>query len=271
MPCTLSHPAAVLPLRRFCPRFLDFPALIAGSMTPDAGYFVHRFDLASFAHTFPGSFVVCLPTGLLILLLFYLVRRPICFLLPMPDRAVLFPLCAKFPSLDMRYVVVLTLSLLLGAWSHSLWDSFTHETGWFVQRLWWLRQPLFSIGSTPLFAYYLLQQFSTVAGAAVLFIAYLQWRRRHGPVPAANFVSEQWRYFLLATLILVPIAIAIPAAIFSARFVHGFLAFRVFLFNAAIYSIRMAVPLVVLAAIAIDIWQRRSLTSKPRCSPDPGL
>ena len=29
MPFTLAHPAAVLPLKRFCPRYLSFPALIA--------------------------------------------------------------------------------------------------------------------------------------------------------------------------------------------------------------------------------------------------
>jgi hypothetical protein len=61
MPWTLSHPAAVLPLRRLTPQPLDFPALVIGSMTPDIGYYINRFDLANFAHTLPGSVFACLP------------------------------------------------------------------------------------------------------------------------------------------------------------------------------------------------------------------
>ena len=63
MPWTLSHPAIVLPLRRFSPQPLDFAALVIGSMTPDIGYYIDRFDLSAFAHTLPGSFLACLPPG----------------------------------------------------------------------------------------------------------------------------------------------------------------------------------------------------------------
>jgi hypothetical protein len=34
---TIAHPAAVLPLRRLCPRFLSCPALIVDSVAPDIG------------------------------------------------------------------------------------------------------------------------------------------------------------------------------------------------------------------------------------------
>jgi hypothetical protein len=37
MPWTFAHAAAVLPLRRCCPRRLHFPALVIGSLTPDFG------------------------------------------------------------------------------------------------------------------------------------------------------------------------------------------------------------------------------------------
>ena len=39
MPFTLSHPAAVLPLRTRAPA-LPFTALVIGSMTPDAEYYL---------------------------------------------------------------------------------------------------------------------------------------------------------------------------------------------------------------------------------------
>ena len=132
MPCTLSHPAAVLTLQRFCPHCLAFPALVIGSMTPDFGYYIHRFGMASFAHTIPGSFAVCLPSGAFLLLIFYLLRKPVCFILPMPHGEALLQLCSTVPRLGLRSFAIIPFSLLLGAWSHILWDSFTHQTDWFV-------------------------------------------------------------------------------------------------------------------------------------------
>ena len=72
MPWTLSHPAIVLPLRRFSPRPFDFAALVIGSMTPDIGFYIDRFDLSTFAHTLPGSFRLSSHRGspALLLLLF---------------------------------------------------------------------------------------------------------------------------------------------------------------------------------------------------------
>jgi Domain of unknown function (DUF4184) len=141
MPWTLSHPAAVLPFRRFSPKPVDFAALTIGSMTPDIGYYIDRFDFATFAHTLPGSFLACLPTGMIMLILYYLFCRPVCYALPSPHRQALLPLCPNLPQGLRRWGIVL-LSLLLGAWTHNFWDSFTHEHGWFVDRFPALQQPV---------------------------------------------------------------------------------------------------------------------------------
>src|SRR6267142_809972 len=95
MPCTFSHPLAVVPLRRLCPERLNFTALIIGSMSPDFGYYIGQFPVANFAHTALGTLAVCLPMGLLALGLFYLIRRPLCFVLPQPHRAALMPLASR--------------------------------------------------------------------------------------------------------------------------------------------------------------------------------
>ena len=51
MPFTLSHPAAVIPLRRWG----IFSALIIGSIMPDSVYFLPFMDEHDrFAHTLPG-------------------------------------------------------------------------------------------------------------------------------------------------------------------------------------------------------------------------
>ena len=56
MPWTLSHPAIVLPLRRFSPRPFDFAALVIGSMTPDIGFYIDRFDLSDIRAYLAGQF-----------------------------------------------------------------------------------------------------------------------------------------------------------------------------------------------------------------------
>src|ERR1044072_7764328 len=95
MPWTFAHPAAVIPLRRLCPAPLNFAALAIGALTPDFGYYVGLFRLANEAHTLPGSVLVCIPTGLVLLVCFYLVRRPVWNVLPQPHRTLLEPLVSK--------------------------------------------------------------------------------------------------------------------------------------------------------------------------------
>jgi hypothetical protein len=58
MPYPLAHPAAVLPLRRLCPRRLSFPALVVGSLCPDVGY---PLGVSRFSHSFSQEllFFVC--------------------------------------------------------------------------------------------------------------------------------------------------------------------------------------------------------------------
>src|SRR5689334_105290 len=118
MPWTVSHPAAVLPFRRFAKRPLTFAALVIGSMTPDFGYYIDRFDLSDFAHTLPGTFLACVPTGLVLLLGLCLFCRPICYVLPSPHRQALEPLCPAFPR-EVRHWSLILLALLFGAWTHT--------------------------------------------------------------------------------------------------------------------------------------------------------
>jgi hypothetical protein len=57
MPFPVAHLAAVLPLRRYCPRYLSFPALVVGSLSPDLGYLFGHLHTDWFSHRFwAGSF-----------------------------------------------------------------------------------------------------------------------------------------------------------------------------------------------------------------------
>ena len=260
MPCTFSHPLAVVPLRRFCPNWLNFAALIIGSMSPDFAYYVRQFPVARFAHTILGTFAVCLPTGLLALGIFYLLRQPLCFVLPQPHRAALAPLAAARLAVSVRSILVASVSILLGAWSHTVWDSFTHDGAWSVRHLGFLRAPLIHIGETVLPTSYVLQQASTFGGGAVLPLMYFLWLRRQPATPPATdrLSTDGWRYLLLAALVVIAVSVGAPAALRMASLFDGYTAFRVFVFRTGVYSAAVFIPLLALSSFVLYAVHRRS-------------
>lgn len=258
MPWTVSHPALVLPLRRFSPQPLDFAALVIGSMTPDLGYYVNNFSLSTFAHTVPGLFIACWPTGIVFMLLFYLFCKPVCYALPMPHRQVLLPLCPGFPA-SARHWAIILLSLLLGAWSHLFWDAFTHEQGWFVERITFLRQHVVQLNTINVQIYLVLQEVSTVVGFVILAVTYWMWLRRQPEMRPDNFQSETRRYlfWLLIAAGSFIFGYFAAAAYANAVSAHGFLLFRMILFRTAVYATQIAVPLSLIAATVIYTQRQR--------------
>jgi len=252
MPWTLSHPAAVLPLRRLGPLSLDFPALVVGSMTPDIGYYIGCFPLADVAHTLRGSFVACVPTGIVMLVIIYIFSRPVCYALPQPHRQLLQPLCPKFPKTPVAWSITL-LSVLLGAWTHNFWDAFTHRNGWFAERIPWLQQPIMAIGSTTIYRALVFQHLSTLAGLAIMLVVYARWLRRHRSTGIAGAETDAWRYFFWFVILVLALVISLPAAVHyaTAASFHGFLFFDSFIFRAAIYTPRVAVPLALVGTAMI--------------------
>jgi hypothetical protein len=135
MPWTIAHAAAVLPLRKHCPTRLSFAGLVAGSFAPDMGYYVEQFALADKAHTVSGAAFICVPIGLVLLLLAQLLYRPVGFLLPQPHRGVLLTLRAPLQPWSLRTIGMAMVSVFIGALTHVCWDGFTHVHGYFVSRL----------------------------------------------------------------------------------------------------------------------------------------
>ena len=171
MPFPLAHPAAVLPLRRQCPRRFNFPALVLGSLSPDIGYCFGHLHVARFSHHFlAGGFGFCLPVGLLLVLLFYRLRGPVVQRLPARYRRIFEPLCLR-PAGSFWVIVI---SLLVGAWTHILWDSLTHADGWLVEHL-PILQTSVGPGNGAFLVCDLLYSISTFAGVAWLAWVYLNW------------------------------------------------------------------------------------------------
>jgi hypothetical protein len=204
MPWTFAHPAAVLPFRRL--KYLSFGALIIGSIAPDIGYYFGRFDLAASAHNLRGLATMCLPTGLALIALVRILHRPVANLLPGPHRSALLSL-PQMPRLTSPTKLWrVSLSVMIGAAAHVVWDSFTHGTGYLVATLALLRVPVFVLGtrSVPLFD--LLQHARTALGVGVLVVAYVRWMRSVAPdSPAPGLHSDRWRYGLLSALAVISV------------------------------------------------------------------
>jgi hypothetical protein len=201
MPFPLAHPAAVLPLRRFCPRLLSFPALVIGSLCPDGGYCFGKFGELS--HTVRGSFEFCLPLGFIMLAVLYALRFRVVSLLAPHYRQAFLPLCER-PAAP---VLVLLVSLFLGIWTHLLWDSLTHTTGWLVQWFPVLQSSVTVFGGHNARICHLLWYACSFIGIVFVFMAFDQWRRASSSL-AGITGSPSLRNAMLMGILLLPLELA---------------------------------------------------------------
>jgi len=207
MPFTFAHPAAILPLRRS--RFLQTVPLIIGSLVPDVPYFFPTRFGREFpdTHTLYGSFSICLPMGVALLVLTLILREPLTVLLGARARWICLRSIERFNARPLHWPIAL-LSIVIGSWTHIAWDSVTHQTGWTASRVAALSAPISVFGWDTATAH-LLQYVSSVFGLVVLA---LWFRSLLGRVPAA-VVQDQARpgarWLVLATISCTSIAIGV--------------------------------------------------------------
>lgn len=219
LPFTLAHPAAVLPLRR---TWLVFSALVIGSVMPDVPYFFTLADNIRWGHSLGGVFLFCLPAGLVLLWLFHaVIKRPLVALAPESIRVRIAADDLEFPFGPWSRFLLIVGSLLIGIFTHILWDGFTHEHGYFVKH--WVRlstrvpSPLHR-GTTPLWR--LAQHGCSVLGILVLAMVVLWWWWRKpvlGNPVAADYSSAQ-RHGIIAAGIILACALGIAGGwVFEGR------------------------------------------------------
>jgi hypothetical protein len=184
MPFTLAHPAAVLPLRGIAG--LRTAPLIIGAMIPDVPYYVpgaagHVLNRFPETHSFVGSYTTCLVLGYAVFVAVFLLRRPLTALLSARARGLCLGALAPFSRRPLEWLLA-PLAILLGIWTHLMWDSFTHSDGWTVHRVSALSAPVV-IGPYAGTVYHVLQYLSSVFGMTVMVIWY--WRLPAARVPAA--------------------------------------------------------------------------------------
>lgn len=254
MPWTFAHPAAVLPFRKLCPRHLSFAGLVTGSMMPDVGYYVGHLSLGGRTHSLAGIVEICVPAGLVVLLLVRALHQPVARMLPAPHRQALLALAPAPSLLAPRALGISAASVLLGALTHVAWDAFTHASGYVVTRVAALQPPLFSFDGRVFHVYNVLQHASTVAGITLLAAWYVRFLRT--PVADGTRHRETARRALIAALLLVAAVCAFPFAYEDATH-HGATVANAFLLGVHTLVYATTAFAVLLASTALALEYRR--------------
>jgi len=202
MPFPLAHPAAVLPLKRWT-KSLNFPALVIGSLVPDAAYLLRNEDISGLSHQVLGSLEFGLPVGILMLAAFYVLRRPAVGLIPNPRRQLFLSLCDR----PIGPLWLAAASLMIGIGTHVFWDSFTHDDGWIAVHLSILQAPLFNFAGRTARVCRVLWYASTFVGVGWLYMAFEDWRCSHEPGVGRVRSRSLIRYAVLLAIFVVPVSL----------------------------------------------------------------
>jgi hypothetical protein len=198
VPFTLAHPAAILPLRHV--RYLRTAPLIIGAIAPDLPYYgPMRYTgyLLRETHRLRGSWSIDLPLGFALLVLVFVLRRPLTVLLPARSRGLCLRALAPYARHGLEWLLA-PLAILIGVWTHLLWDSLTHSDGWMVRRIEVLSRVV-TIGPYTGELCHVLQYLSSVVGLVIMAVWY--WRLRSplaAPADAAAVYSSAGPVLLLA-------------------------------------------------------------------------
>ncbi|KEH95512.1 membrane protein [Clostridium botulinum C/D str. BKT12695] len=173
MPFTFAHPAVVIPCKKKFPKYLNLSALVIGSMAPDFEYFLRFMPKGTIGHTLLGSIWFDIPLVIILYLLWeYIIKRPFILSMPQPiDKNLYHITHRKSKNSTIKKRIIFIYSALIGIYSHILWDSFTHKTGFFVMKLSLLSNKIGILNyKVPIYKF--LQHGSTIIGI-IYIIVYL--------------------------------------------------------------------------------------------------
>jgi len=204
MPFTFAHPAIVLPLAYLPKKWISLTGLIIGSMIPDFEYFIRMRISCEYSHTLSGVFWFDLPLAILVAFIFHnIVRNSLYNNLP-HFLQVRFNIYKEFnwnKYFKQNWLVVI-ISVLIGIFSHLLWDSFTHETGYFAEKFQSLSKDvsIFSL-SVPVFK--ILQHGSTLTGGLILLFVIIGLPK--GEIKPQKINPYYWITFILIIILVLGI------------------------------------------------------------------
>jgi hypothetical protein len=192
MPLAPAHPAAVLPLQGLG---LPLSALVVGAVAPDLPVYLPVG--VSYATTHSGAGILAdVVIGMVLLWLWVvLVRDAVVDLTPyLRDRL------DPHARLDRRAWLLAPVAVAVGAGTHVLWDSATHDWGFLVEEFAFLRE---QAGPVPVYRW--LQHVSTVVGTIVVATYGMFWLRKRPVEPRTAAVARSglWLVSVPAALLVV--------------------------------------------------------------------
>ncbi|QTD40382.1 DUF4184 family protein [Sporosarcina sp. Te-1] len=171
MPLTFAHPAVVLPFSRRS-KYVNFLALVLGSMSPDFEYFLRGRPYGEVGHTFWGFIAFNLPIVLIVYMIYKAcIHESLFSHLP---SVLQDTYSQKNSSARSLQVFVFLYSALFGMLTHVVWDSFTHASGFMVRHFSVLTYKV-SIFNFPIPVFKFLQHGGTIAGILAI-IGYMYFR-----------------------------------------------------------------------------------------------
>ena len=209
MPFTFSHPAIVLPLTYLPRQWFSLTGLIIGSLTPDFEYFMRMQIKSNYSHTIDGLFWFDIPMGIVLAFIFHnIVRDSLFENLPtfLKSRFLSFKQFDWNDYFKRNWFVVI-ISILIGAASHIFWDSFTHDHGYFVEKLSFLTNSVELFGQqVPVLK--ISQHTSTLIGGLIIALAVYR-------LPISKIKSEKinWKYWM--------VVVGLTLTIISVRVLSG--------------------------------------------------
>jgi hypothetical protein len=156
---------------------------------------------SNYSHTMDGLFWFDLPLGLFIAFLFHNIIRDSLFdNLPRLLKSKLFVFQQfNWNNYFKKNWIVVVISILIGALSHIIWDSFTHEHGYFVQLIPFLSNTIEFFGKQVLILK-ILQHSSTLIGGLVIAFAF--YKIPSNKIGIENINLKYWAVFLGLTFLI---------------------------------------------------------------------
>ncbi len=258
MPFTLSYAAVVLPYSRPLARWRVLSAAWVGSMIPDSHDFLPWRTQHFETHSAASLVTYSLPAGLLVYWLFqYLVKVPMIEMLPDGAYARWVPYESPASIRVLKQWLLAACGILAGAFTHLVWDAFTHEGSRGVRMLPVLDEPIFDFGRHHLVFARLLQDMSSLFGLAAVIVMISYGLRRGGeaPLPHRKLPTAErlaWTgAFILGTLLLFGAFVAVG------RWLHHFpFGITSMLYDAAIASLRAMATAIIVFAVALQVRLR---------------
>ena len=172
MPFTPAHSAIVLPFLRMKPERVSATALVIGSLSPDFEYFFKMSVSGQHSHTLLGILYFDIPVTIGLCFLFHLVvKQNLINNLPAFFQDRFQPLLElDFKVHFKKYYGAVIISAAVGSFSHIFWDAFTHNDGFFAQRIELYKQVVIPFDGVRYPLFYGLQQISTFVGLTIVSI-----------------------------------------------------------------------------------------------------